>query len=133
MTLTLTLTRTQMLMTEVAVKKMNSTQDRATQHLALEKELTLLTSLTHPNVLRCLGVVLQPLGAVLELAPNGSLRSVYLEYARLGQVIPAPIIHKTLLDVRQECSTERLRTCGLARGGIVVQASEIRSFLTLLG
>ena len=123
----------QMLTTEVALKKVKNTQDRATQHLALEKELTLLTSLAHPNVLRCLGVVLQPLGAVLELATEGSLRTTYLEYVRVGQVIPAPIIHKTLLDVRQECSTRRLRACGLARGGIVVQFYEIRSFLTLLG
>ena len=120
-------------MAEVALKKVTNTQDRATQHLALEKELTLLTSLSHPNVLRCLGVVLQPLGAVLELATNGSLKSAYHEYARVGQVIPAPIIHKTLLDVRQEYSTRRLRMCGLARDGMVVQAYKIRSFLTLLG
>ena len=70
------------------------------QHLSLEKELTFLTSLDHPNVLRCLGVVLDPLGAVLELAAHGSLRAVYLEFARVGQVIPAQVIHKTLLDVR---------------------------------
>ena len=80
------------------------------QHLALEKELTLLTSLAHPNVLRCLGVVLQPLGAVLELAAHGSLRTVYQEYARVGQAIPASVIHKTLLDVRQQHCTGTSQT-----------------------
>ena len=90
----------QMFQSEVALKKTNRREDRAVQHLSLEKELTFLTSLDHPNVLRCLGVVLDPLGAVLELAAHGSLRAVYLEFARVGQVIPAQVIHKTLLDVR---------------------------------
>lgn len=106
----------QMLHNEVALKKMKHTQEsRAAQHLALEKELTLLTSLAHPNVLQCLGVVLHPLGAVLELAAHGSLRAMYLDYARVGQVIPACVIHKTLLDVRQEHCTGADRHAGLAR------------------
>ena len=96
----------QIFQTEVALKKMKYTHEgRTAQHLALEKELTFLTSLSHPNVLRCLGVVLKSLGAVLELAAHGSLRAVYLEYARVGQIIPASIIHKTLLDVSQEHCT----------------------------
>jgi serine/threonine protein kinase len=85
--------------TEVAMKVMKCSGDRSKYHIMLEKELTIINDLHHVNIIRCLGVVLQPLSALLELAPMGNLRSIYLQYFSEDLLIPLRVVHKTLIDI----------------------------------
>ena len=93
---------------EVASKKMASQADRADLHLQLQTELTALNELNHPNIIKLLGIVVESLTAILELAPLGSLRSVYTEYYRADQLIHTKVIHKTLIDVSLSIVTTSL-------------------------
>ena len=47
----------------------------------LKKELSILSPLKHPHVIQLFGVMLRPLGLVLELAHKGSLKSIIQGYA----------------------------------------------------
>ena len=68
--------------------------------------MTVINDLDHPNIIKCLGIVLHPLAAILELAPMGNLRSIYLEYLNEDLLIPLRVVHKTLIDVSEEGVSE---------------------------
>ncbi len=47
----------------------------------LKKDLSILSPLRHEHVIKLFGVMLQPLGLVLDLAPRGSLKKMLDGYA----------------------------------------------------
>ena len=63
----------------------------------LKKELSILSPLKHTHVIRLFGIMLRPLGLVLELAPRGSLKDILQTYAEAmrkpnGSVIQAVVV-----------------------------------------
>jgi len=46
----------------------------------VKKELAILSPLAHTHVVRLFGVILRPIGMVLELAPKGSLKKLLNHY-----------------------------------------------------
>ena len=96
------------------MKVMKTSSERVKYHITLEKEMTVINDLDHPNIIKCLGIVLHPLAAILELAPMGNLRSIYLEYLNEDLLIPLRVVHKTLIDV----SGGGVSDGGVSEGGV---------------
>lgn len=66
----------------------------------LKKELSILSPLRHAHVISLLGVLLRPLGLVLELAPLGSLKGILSNYADVGLRLPHNVSQAVVLQVR---------------------------------
>lgn len=65
----------------------------------LKKELSILSPLKHPHIISLLGILLRPLGLVLELAPLGSLRGILSSYADMGLRLPHNVSQAVVLQV----------------------------------
>ena len=68
-------------------------------YLNARKELTILLSLHHNNIVPLLGVSLQPLCLILKLAPLGSLSDQLSEYRRAGARLPVTAITTIIKQV----------------------------------
>jgi len=62
-------------------------------------EINILQTLCHPNIVQLVGLCLRPLSIVLELAPLGSLESVFKEYKRACLKIDQFTVQKTILQI----------------------------------
>ncbi len=67
----------------------------------LKKELSILSPLSHPHVIKLFGVMLRPLGLVLELAPQGSVKDKLKAYidaeAHVHVAVLQPLIMQVLI------------------------------------
>ena len=65
----------------------------------VKKELSILSPLKHPHVVRLFGVMLRPMGLVLELAPKASLKKILTYYQEVHAHIQARAMQRVLLQV----------------------------------
>ena len=65
----------------------------------LKKELSILYPLQNRHVVRLHGVVLRPLGLILELAPGGSLKKTLERYHDVQQHLPANVTQSVIIQV----------------------------------
>lgn len=67
----------------------------------LKKELSILSPLRHEHVIRLFGVMLRPLGLVLELAPKGSLKSILNSYAEANARLRCNVAQPVITQVKE--------------------------------
>lgn len=65
----------------------------------VKKELSILFPLSHPHVVKLFGVMLRPLGLVLELAPKGSLKKILTRYQEVYARLQARAMQRVLIQV----------------------------------
>ena len=75
----------------------------------LKKELSILSPLKHDHVIRLHGVVLCPLGLILEHAPGGSLKKILEQYHDLQQYLHGNVVQAVILQVH---ILRRVLMCG---------------------
>ena len=68
----------------------------------VKKELSILFPLHHPHVLKLFGVMLRPMGLVLELAPKGSLKKILVHYHDVHARLQARAIQRVLMQVSHD-------------------------------
>lgn len=66
----------------------------------VKKELSILFPLSHPHVVKLFGVMLRPMGLVLELAPKGSLKKILGHYHEVHAKLQARAMQRVLMQVR---------------------------------
>lgn len=71
----------------------------------LKKELSILYPLKNDHVIRVHGVVLCPLGLVLEHAPGGSLKGLLEQYHDMQYYLPGNVAQAVILQVGTCTST----------------------------
>ncbi len=65
----------------------------------VRKELSILSPLHHPHVVRLFGVMLRPMGLVLELAPMGSLKKILSNHLEVHAKLHVRGMQRVLLQV----------------------------------
>jgi hypothetical protein len=65
----------------------------------LKKELALLAPLRNPHVIQLHGVVLRPLGLILEHAPGGSLKKTLEQFHELQQHLRGNVVQAVIIQV----------------------------------
>ena len=68
-------------------------------YLNARKELSILLTLKHPNIVPLVGVCLKPLCLLLELAPLGALNEIIKEYRRAGARLSFVTLQKIINQV----------------------------------
>ena len=68
----------------------------------VKKELAILSPLCHPHVVKLYGVILRPIGMVLELAPKRSLKKILNQYKDVHAKIHVRAMQRTFLQVSSE-------------------------------
>jgi hypothetical protein len=63
------------------------------------KELVTMSKLSHPNIIRLLGVCLDPIAMIIELAPYGALDN----YLHGLEPISIALLLRFALDIAQVC------------------------------
>ena len=66
---------------------------------SVKKELSILSPLKHAHVVKLFGVMLRPMGLVLELAPRGSLKKILSHYQEVHARLPARAMQRVLMQV----------------------------------
>lgn len=65
----------------------------------LKKELSILSPLEHDHVIRLFGIMLRPLGLVLELAPQGSMKDALKAYSEAQAHINVTVLQPLIAQV----------------------------------
>ena len=65
----------------------------------VKKELSILSPLSHAHVVRLYGVMLRPMGLILEYAPRGSLKKILTHYQEVHSRLHARAMQRVLLQV----------------------------------
>ena len=65
----------------------------------VKKGLSILFPLQHPHVVKLYGVMLRPMGLVLELAPKGSLKKILSHYHDVHAKFQARAMQRVLMQV----------------------------------
>ncbi len=65
----------------------------------LKKELSILSPLDHPHVIGLFGVMLRPLGLVIELAPQGSMKDKLKNYQEAESHIHVAVLQPFIAQV----------------------------------
>ena len=65
----------------------------------VKKELSLLSRLKHPHIIQLHGVIMRPLGLILELAPLGSLKNILHNYAEAHTHLHISVIKQVMIQV----------------------------------
>ncbi len=65
----------------------------------LKKELSILSPLRHPHIIGLFGVMLRPLGLVLELAPQGSLKDKLKTYIEAETHVHVAVLQPLIIQV----------------------------------
>ena len=71
----------------------------------LKKELSILSPLRHPCVIELLGISMEPLGLILELAPRSSLKSVIKEFEGANNHLQPAAIQAVTIQVHTHTCT----------------------------
>ena len=74
-------------------------QTTSSSNRSLRQEVQVMRHLQHPSIIDLVGVQLQPRLLVMELAPQGSLRSVLARKEALFR----PVQHRIAAQVSREC------------------------------
>ena len=85
-------------------------------YLNARKELSILLSLQHENIVPLIGITCHPLALILKLAPQGALNTRLMEYKRMGvrlsiKVIQLVIKQVSHIHIFQICVTFLNVTC----------------------
>lgn len=65
----------------------------------VKKELSILSPLSHPHVVHLYGVMLRPMGLILEYAPRGSLKKILTHYQEVHSRPHVRAMQRVLLQV----------------------------------
>lgn len=65
----------------------------------VKKELSILSPLKHPHIIQLHGVMMRPLGLVLELAPQGSIKTILQNYAEAHAHLHISVIKQVVIQV----------------------------------
>lgn len=76
----------------------------------LKKELSILSPLRHCHVIGLYGVMLRPLGLVLELAPQGSMKDKLKTYLEAEAHVHVAVLQPLIIQVLT-CTVVRTCTC----------------------
>ena len=66
---------------------------------SVKKELSILSPLKHPHIIQLHGVMMRPLGLILELAPLGSLKELLHDYAEAHAHLQISAIKQIVIQV----------------------------------
>ena len=66
----------------------------------VKKELSILSPLKHPHIIQLHGVMMRPLGLILELAPQGSIKTILQNYAEAHAHLHISVIKQVVIQVR---------------------------------
>ena len=66
---------------------------------SVKKELSILSPLKHPHIIQLHGVMMRPLGLILELAPLGSLKNMLHEYAEAHAHLHISVTKQVVIQV----------------------------------
>ena len=66
---------------------------------SVKKELSILSPLKHPHIIQLHGVMMRPLGLILELAPLGSLKNILHEYAEAHAHLHISVTKQVVIQV----------------------------------
>lgn len=69
----------------------------------VKKELAILSPLSHAHVVHLFGVMLRPMGLVLELAPMGSLKMILNHYEEVHAKFHVRAMQRVFLQVLHLC------------------------------
>ena len=69
----------------------------------LKKELSILSPLKHPHIIQLHGVMMRPLGLILELSPQGSLKTILHNYAEVHTHLHISVIKQVVIQVSSTC------------------------------
>ena len=65
----------------------------------VKKELSILSPLKHPHIIQLHGVMMRPLGLILELAPLGSLKDILRDYAEARAHLHISVTKQVVIQV----------------------------------
>ena len=65
----------------------------------VKKELAILSPLKHPHVIQLHGVMMRPLGLLLELAPLGSMKTILQNYTEAHAHVHISAIKQVVIQV----------------------------------
>ena len=65
----------------------------------VKKELSILSPLKHPHIIQLHGVMMRPLGLILELAPLGSIRDILQDYAEAHAHLHISVTKQVVIQV----------------------------------
>ena len=65
----------------------------------VKKELSILSPLKHPHIIQLHGVLMRPLGLILELAPLGSLKDILCDYAEAHAHLHISVTKQVVIQV----------------------------------
>ncbi|XP_071107767.1 leucine-rich repeat serine/threonine-protein kinase 1-like [Haliotis cracherodii] len=83
-------------------QSIESRMDRACQaYLTARQEISILESISHPNIVPMLGLATRPLSLILSLAPHGSLDSSLKMLDETGRRLPLFVIRQIIVQVAQ--------------------------------
>ena len=66
---------------------------------SVKKELSILSPLKHPHIIQLHGVMMRPLGLILELAPLGSLKDILRDYAEAHAHLHISVTKQVVIQV----------------------------------
>lgn len=67
--------------------------------MCFRQELNILIHLKHPHIVPLVGICVNPLSIVLELAPMGALDQQLKHYRRSGDKLPSKVVQLVILQV----------------------------------
>ena len=65
----------------------------------VKKELSILSPLKHPHIIQLHGVMMRPLGLILELAPLGSIKDILRDYAEAHAHLHFSVTKQVVIQV----------------------------------
>ena len=68
---------------------------------SVKRELSILSPLKHPHIIQLYGVMMRPLGLILELAPLGSLKDILQDYAEAHVHLHISVTKQVVIQVHQ--------------------------------
>ena len=66
---------------------------------SVKKELSILSPLKHPHIIQLHGVMMRPLGLILELASLGSLKNILHEYSEAHAHLHISVTKQVMIQV----------------------------------
>lgn len=66
----------------------------------VKKELSILSPLKHPHIIQLHGVMMRPLGLILELAPLGSIKDMLRDYSEAHAHLHISVTKQVVIQVQ---------------------------------
>ena len=81
----------------------------------VKKELSILSPLKHPHIIQLHGVMMRPLGLILELAPLGSLKNILHDYGEAHAHLHISTTKQVVIQVHL-ITMCRMKLCSFCNG-----------------